>query len=242
MSDFTFNGISASSMGLNIERRPRQYVPRKRLTTHQIPGRSGDLHEWDGSWENFAMLYECWFKSDPVAAQAHKIKTWLSTAPVGARLEDTYDEEIYYRATYIGGANIENIHDRYGRFTVSFDCAPQACLKSGDSALTFESTGYIQNPTDFPAYPLIEFTGSVSGSIQIGSVHMQILFPDEFTEHTIRLDCALREAWELADGQEIPTNTAVVSREFPVLMPGQNSVKITGGIDTVRVYPRWWQL
>lgn len=241
MSDFTFNGISASSMGLVVESRPPQHIPKKHIVRHKISGRSGDLTEWDGSWENFTQSYSCWFKSSPVSVQAHKIKSWLSTAPVGAKLEDTYDDTVYHHATYIGGADIENIHDRFGRFTISFDCTPRAWLKSGDTPVTITDSDFVQNPTDFPAHPLIEFTGHVSGSITVGGKKMTIMFPDD-ADHTVRVDCALGEAWELVDGAEIPTNTVILSRDFPVLMPGRNTISITGGIASVRMWPRWWKL
>lgn len=241
MGNFKFNGVSAADMGLVVERRPRLYVPKKRVKSHQIPGRSGDLHTWDGSWENYTQPYECWFKSAPVADQAHKIKAWLSHAPVGARLEDTYDDDVYHFATYIGGAEIENIHDRFGRFTVSFDCDPRAFLKSGDTALNITGSGLLNNTTDNAAYPLIEVTGSVSGVVTIGSTSLLVRFPGTETQ-TLRVDTYLREAWDITDGGESSMNEWITGQDFPLIVPGTNQVQITGGIDAIRVFPRWWKL
>ena len=44
MSDFIFNGVSAESMGLRIERYPIIRKPRKRITPVTIAGRNGNLH------------------------------------------------------------------------------------------------------------------------------------------------------------------------------------------------------
>ncbi len=241
MGNFIFNGISAADMGLVVERIPSQYSPRKRLTSYAIPGRSGALHQWDGSWENFPVSYACWFKASPVGHQAHKIKQWLHGAPAGARLEDTYDDTVYHLATYAGGAEIENLRDRYGRFTVTFDCDPRAYLKSGDAALNIISSGILNNPTSFDAYPLIEVTGSVSGLVSIGATSLLVRFPGYDTQ-TLRVDTYLREAWDITDGGETSRNEWISGTELPVIAPGSNQIRISGGIESIRIWPRWWTL
>lgn len=241
MGNFIFNGVSAADMGLNVERIPSQYSPRKRIVSYAIPGRSGALHQWDGSWENHTIRYECWFKSNPVRAQAHRIKQWLHTAPAGARLEDTYDDTVYHLATYAGGAEIENIRDRFGRFVVEFDCDPRAFLKSGDAALNITGSGLVNNQTPFDAFPLIEVTGSVAGTVTINDTALLVRFPGYETK-TLRVDTYLREAWDITDGGETSMNEWVTGTEFPTIKPGSNSIAIGGGIDSIRVYPRWWTL
>lgn len=241
MGNFFFNGVSAADMGLNVERIPSQYSPRKRIASYAIPGRSGALHQWDGSWENHPIRYECWFKSSPVRAQAHKIKQWLHTAPAGARLEDTYDDTVYHLATYAGGAEIENIRDRFGRFVVEFDCDPRAFLKSGDIVLNITGSGLINNRGFAESFPLIEVTGSTGGTVTINDTVLLVRFPGYDTK-TLRVDTYLREAWDITDGGETSMNEWVTGTEFPTLRPGTNTVTIGGGIESIRVFPRSWTL
>lgn len=241
MGDFIFNGTSAAEMGLNVERIPSQYSPRKRIVSHAIPGRSGDLHQWDGSWENHPIRYECWFKSNPVQTQAHRIKRWLQTAPAGARLEDTYDGSVYHLATYVGGAEIQNIRDRFGRFIVEFDCDPRAFLKSGDFTVNITGGGLVNNQGFDVSYPLIEVTGRTGGTVTINDTVLLVRFPG-YDTLTLRIDTYLREAWDITDGGETSMNEWITGTEFPVLRPGSNTITIDGGVESVRVWPRSWTL
>lgn len=228
-------------MGLTVELIPDLYIPRKRITAHQIPGRSGDLHQWDGAWENYSVRYQCWFKATPTGAWLRKVAAWLSGAPDGARLSDTYDPDVYRLATYAGGADVANIRNRYGRFIVEFDCDPRKFLKTGDSALNITGSGLLNNQTGNTAYPLIEITGSVSGVVDINGVKLLVRFPGTETQ-TLRVDTYLREAWDITDGGETSMNEWIAGRDFPVIVPGSNTISIDGGIDSIRVYPRWWQV
>lgn len=238
MGNFIFNGVSAADMGLVVERIPRQYSPKKRITTYSIPG-GEDLTHWDGTWENYTQSYACWFKAGSVGLQARKIKQWLHAAPAKSRLEDSYDDAVYHLATYAGGTDIENVHERFGRFVVSFDCYAKAYLKTGEIALNITSSGLINNPTPFESRPLIELTGSVSGLLTIGDRSITVRFPGMETQ-TMRIDCAIQEAWDITDDSEISRNEWLTFTELPVIVPGSNKITITGGIDSVRVRPRWY--
>lgn len=215
-----------------------QYSPQKKMTTYSIPGRSEPLHQWDGSWEPVTVRYQCWFKATPVGAQARKIKRWLHSAPVNARLEDTYDPAVWRKATYIGGADIENCLDRFGRFDVEFQASAEQYLSAYDSALTLTSGGGLNNPTPWVTRPLIAITGSVSGLVQIGTESLLVLFSGYDDARTLYVDCAIQEAWEIVDGVEVSRNSWVSSQEFPTIQPGFNKVSFSGGIESVRVWAR----
>lgn len=257
MSNFVFNGVSAADMGLVVERFPGQYVPRKRMTSIPIPGRSGDLHQWDGSYENFTKRYSCWFKELPltpgVAARASAIVDWLMSAPAASRLEDTHAPDVFHLATYQGGADIESIYNRYGRFTVEFDCAAPAYLIDGETPAELNATGTqgdvvwrgIFNPTSHASYPLIEVTGNVSGVIYVGDAQLLVRFIGYDDERTLYVDCYTREAWEVVDGVEVSRNAWVLA-DYPQLPAGATRIwfEDTGstGIKRVKIYPRWWRL
>ena len=248
LGDFNFNGLRASDFGLVVERHPRQYMPRKRLTTITIPGRSEPLHQWDGSYEPFPQRYECWFKSAPVAGQAHRIKEWLLSAPAGARLEDSYDEDVFHLSTYQGGADIENALDRFGRVTLEFTCAAPAYLKRGEEPVRIPANTetIIHNDTPFPAYPLLAIRGNgkLGCVVTVGKHEIDILWGDSGTDW-LYFDCHLNEAWEIVDGAEHPVNDKISLsiHSFPALEPGDNLVQVRGlGADYVELTPRTWTL
>lgn len=231
-------------MGLTVERYPGLYIPRKAIVTHKIPGRSGNLSQWDGSYEDYTVPYQCWFKSDPTGAQLRKVAAWLAGAPAGPRLEDSYDPDVYRLATYEGGADVENIRNRYGRFDVVFRVDPRKFLKSGDNVPNFTGSGILNNPTKNDAKPLIEIdtNGSLGGVIRINDYSVNLFF-NGLPATTVYIDTDIREAWYLVDGTQVSCNQVIESPNWPRITPGRNDISIAGvGIDAVRIYPRWWQV
>lgn len=250
MSDFTFNGVSAESLGLRIERYPGIPKPRKRMKTYTIPGRNGTLTQWDGSYENVTIRYECWFsartKLDTIPSLSKEIADWLLMAPGAARLEDTYDPAYFRLASFSGAVDIENILNRYGRVTLEFDCAPQMFLKSGERRREAPAFGdlLLNNPTHYAAAPIFEIStnGNLGGVVRVDDYDLNLLF-GKVPPRTIFVDCDLREAWYVENGEVISCNQVVSSPNFPRLDPGIHVVTWSGvGIDSVAVIPRWWCL
>lgn len=248
MGDFCFNGHWASEFGLVVERHPRQYVPEKNLTIYEIPGRVDPLTQWDGSYKPYVQPYECWFKSAPVATQAHRIKEWLLSAPAGARLEDTYDEDVFRTATYRGGAAIENCRDRFGRMTLEFTCAAPSWYKQGQEPVRIEPRVpiVVRNDGHRAAYPLLKLHGNGhAGCVVVVDGHeIDILWGGSGPD-VLFFDCALHEAWEIVDGVEHPVNEKInlSIHSFPALAPGDNLVELRGiGVEYLELIPRTWTL
>lgn len=249
MSDFWFNGVSAEEMGLRIERYPVIHKPRKRLEPVTVAGRNGNLHISDGSYENIVIRYECWWKNAnlnfPTARTAHEVAQWLYSAPVGARLEDTYDSTVFRTATFQGPLDIENILDRYGRVTLEFQCRPEAWLKSAEAALEFtKSGGFLNNPTPFATKPLIRVvtdTIHVGGTVRIGSEQLLIMWQGFAARHEIWVDCEEQEAWEIVDGEEVPVNAWISGADYLQIQPGKNDVTFDN-FESVRIYTRAYAL
>lgn len=228
-------------MGLQIERYPSIPKPRRRMETISVPGRSGDLHIDDGSWENITIRYECWWKNKSAAystaRSAHEIAQWLYSAPVGARLEDTYDAQVFRNATFQGGVDVENILNRYGRMTLEFRCDPRAFLKNWEFGIALTSSGILNNPTPFATKPLVRIVGSIGGLLKIGESYMLLRFPGMGT-HEFWLDCEEMEAWEIVDGEEVPSNAWIDDYQFLTIAPGENRIEFPSSFDSVTVWPR----
>lgn len=246
MSDFLFNGVSAESMGLRIERYPDINKPRKRLTPVTVAGRNGDLHISDGSYESIVIRYECWWKNRnsnfSTSRTAHEIAEWLYNAPVAARLEDTYDSLVFRTATFHGPLDIENILNRYGRVTLEFACMPQAWLKAAESVIPFTRPGgMVNNPTPFATKPLVRIIGSVGGLLRIGDSFMLLRFPG-IESHEFWIDCEEMEAWEVVDGQEVPSNAWIDEYQFLTIAPGLNKIEFPESWESVTVWTRTYTL
>lgn len=254
MGDFTFDGVSARSLGLRIERYPGIPKPRKRITRYSITGRNGDLTQWDGSYDNVAIRYRCWFDADSLAPIGHRtiaerardIADWLGLAPAQARLEDTYDEGIFRLASYAGPLDIENSLNRFGRLDIEFSCAPQSFLVDGERRLDVNPAGalLVSNPTQYAALPLIEVKMNEKGGgvVRIDDYSLNFFFGYTPAD-TVYFDCELIEAWYYQDGIAVSCNEAVSSPNFPKIEPGLHRVSWEGlGIASVAIIPRWWRL
>lgn len=252
MSDFIFNGISAASLGLGIERYPAIPMPRKKITALSIPGRSGELHIDEGGLENVIVRYEVWWKNPKIdnfntSVHARKVTQWLYGAPVGARLEDTYNPGVFRTATFLGGVDIEDIMGRFGRVVLEFSCSPQKWLKGfHEAGVTYtynglDIAGLLTNPTAYPTKPLIQIIGSIGGRLSIGDSGMTLRFPG-LDKHEFWIDCEEMECWEVVDGQEVSSNAWIDSLDFIQIMPGVNEVKFPNSFESVTIWTRAYDL
>ncbi len=237
-NSFTFNGISSLDMGLYVEKIPTRRVAEKDLETYRVPGRSEPLHIWQGSWAPYPVKYRCWFQGNPPEKQLHKIAEWLHSAPVKARLEDTYNTRVFHWATYKGGAEVSILMREVGKFEVEFEVGAQAFLKESDIAWTFtNSGGIVNNQSTFTSKPLVKIIGDVGGLLQIGESSILLRWPGT-DMHEYWLDCEEMEAWEIVDGQRVASNAIVDAYNYLQIAPGPNKIEFPGTWESVTVWTR----
>lgn len=233
---FCFNGRRASEFGLVVEKLPAINAPARKRSAVSIPGRNGDLHYDENAFHNYNQPYECWFRGTvPTPEQAHIISSWLLSTAAGSRLEDGYDPKYYRMATFSGPMDIENILNRFGRCTITFECAPQSFLKSGDIPMTFSAAAVVYNPTAFPAQPRITIHGSGAGTLTVGERIVEIR---SIPDGSLVLDCETMDAYWEGNNR----NSCIYAPEFPELVPGNNAISWTGGINSIEIIPRWWTI
>lgn len=236
---FKFGDHTSLDFDMHIEKVPAIKGATRRRTTVSVAGRNGDLHYDEDTFSNYKQPYECYFHGDlPTTEQAHAIKAWLHCSGEYLRLEDTYDPKYFRMATFIGPLDVNNHLNKYGRCTVYFDCAPQFFLKSGEFPVVISRAGVIDNPTSQKALPLITVYGTGVGSVTIGSVTVEI----KAIDGELILDCDTEDAYKWIDGDLSNENENIKAPDFPKLLPGENAVSFTGGITSVEITPRWWEL
>lgn len=238
---FTFGAQSAADFNMRVEKYPAIKGAVRRYKTVTVPGRNGNLHIDEGVYEPYTQPYECYFHDESKLSPevAHAIKAWLLGDGGLQRLTDAYDSTHYHMAFFSGPLDVENRLNKYGKCVVNFEFQPQAYLLSGDEAITFSEAGTITNPTPFEAEPIIHVYGTGSGSVSVNGVTIQIL---EITD-VLTLDCEMQNAYrQVADGATENKNGVISAPTFPTLAPGENGVQFTGGITSVEIVPRWWEL
>lgn len=237
---FVFAGKASSDFGLYVERYPQQGAPSRKVTTVSVPGRNGDLHFCDGSFENYEQVYKCYFRGcSAMPVHAHAVKEWLMGTTRYQRLEDAYDPDHFRLAVYNGPMDIENHLNRYGRCKVKFDCKPQSYLKSGEIPVAFTSANELHNSTAFPAKPLITVYGTGAGTLTIGATTVEI----KAMEDVLILDSETENAYrQVGNGAPENKNRDIYAPVFPELLSGSNAVSWTGDITKIEIIPRWWTL
>ena len=225
---------------LRVEQYPQIPTPVRRTETYTIPGRSGVLHSTEEAFDPIEKSYSCYFHADKnVSATAMAIKAWLLADDGPQRLIDPYDLEHWFRATVAGGIQFENWMGNYSRFVVTFSCDPRAFRRDGEEPRPLRTSGgAFYNPCAYACQPLIYVYGSGNGSLTIGDRVVTITNMDT----DLILDCEDMNAYRLISGVEVSRNDRISAPEFPVLRPGNNPVKWTGGITGVDIVPRWFDL
>ena len=146
----TWNGVSSDTIGVIVERIPNRYVPTRRFSPQQVAGRNGNILLVDKAFPNVEQEYEVYLSAEaqglPTVARA--CAEWLMGPDGYCRLEDSYDTTVYREAFLMGGFDIENILNKFGRCTITFSCKPQKYLLTGDT------------PISIPAGSTTTYTGS----------------------------------------------------------------------------------
>lgn len=240
VNGFWFAGHHSSEFNLYVEKMPKRKTPCRKRTVISIPGRSGNLHYAEDAFENYEQPYECYFHGPkPMPGVAHEIKDWLHGDGSYRELSDSYDQEFFTRATFVGPMDIENTLNKYGRCTVVFDCAPQNYLHSGQFPVSVQNGGSLLNPFLRTATPIITVHGTGTGMLNVGNYLVEIKKLEEY----IILDCELQDAYiQQGNGTLENMNSCIYAPQFPVLVPGKNMISWTGGISSVEIIPRWWTL
>lgn len=146
----TWNGVSSDTIGVIVERIPNRYVPTRRFSPQQVAGRNGNILLVDKAFPNVEQEYEVYLSAEAqgLPSVARACAEWLMGPDGYCRLEDSYDTTVYREAFLMGGYDLENILNKFGRCTITFSCKPQKYLLAGDT------------PIEIPAGATTTYTGS----------------------------------------------------------------------------------
>lgn len=233
---FWLDGTRCDSVGIVLQGPLTFSAPTPRRESLIVPGRSGDLHIYDGSFENITGEARCYaLHPGRVHEALNAIARWTMLEPGYHRLEVS-EEPDYYRMAAVTSGPATDIRMRtLAPFSISFDCQPQKFYISGQRTLTFTSPGgAIHNP-GLKSLPKLVVYSSGAGAINIGSVPVTIngAFPSGLT-----LDCETQDAYSAGSNQ----NAAISAPEFPSLPHGLSTVGWSGGVTKIEIVPRWWTL
>lgn len=161
MGNLKFNGKSTEELGLVIQTPPSYTFPEKDMSSIHVPGRSGDLYIDNKCYKNVDRVYSIAKQFRPgtkLYSNAGDILAWLTSANGKyARLEDSYDSEVYRLATFNMQGSFVNYFDKATSIDITFNCKPQRFLKTGENVIkNLGSDIKIENLTGYYSLPSIE--------------------------------------------------------------------------------------
>lgn len=237
MGIIIYNDQSSEDFRIRVEHPPGYDIAERDYESVHVPGRNGDILIDKGSYKNTVRTYDISFGDEEkyFSQMANKVIQWLCSTFTYARLEDSYEPEIYRSAVYLNSLTIENVLNHGGRATIEFNCKPQRFLKMGEKTVTYTSQGYLKNPTAFESRPIVTVYGSGSGRINIGGYVVGISAIDQY----VTINSEIQDCYKNTINKN---NTVSLDRDFPRLSPGSNNISFSGGVTKVEVIPRWWML
>jgi phage-related protein len=196
--DLWFDGQSGHDIGIRMQGGLALSCPVPRVQTFQIPGRNGDLHISDGTFENRVASADCYvYKKDQVERAFRAIYAWAFGSGEYRRLVSDEDPEHYLMARVANGADVAAKVKAMAPFSLQFDCMPQRFLTSGDAPIVL--TGMDEEQIEVGDFDLM-----VLGAVPSGEVLTIADYKSLFTlGQTVRLKVTHADGSESAWTDEV---------------------------------------
>lgn len=233
----TIDGVSTADYDILITGSNTFETAEPVVKNIQIPGRSGDLIVDENRFKNFDLKYDLAFGSN-FQSRFQNFAALLMSERGYRRLRDSFRPDVYRIGRIKKAVAVQKAYFRQGVGTmqVVFDCKPQLWLNSGVTAIEFEESGTVANPTQFYAKPLVRVYGA--GQIGVNETYMEI---EANSYPYIDIDCDTMNAYYGATNCN-QLISLLNGTEFPTLKPGNNYVDLWEGITKLEITPRWWTI
>ena len=228
MNYFSYNNQSSANFGLIVADKDIYSSPAYDQQFVSVPGRNGDVVIDNGRYNNVDVSYTCYCKD--LSANMKAIKHWLCQ-PGYFKLSDTYDPLYFRYAAFASKLKVDELLQNVGKAELVFNCKPFRYNSLGLIKRTFTSSGTINNPEAFSSLPYIKITGSGAVTLNIGSKAYSFTSVPTYLE----IDSELMSCYK---GSTL-YNNRIGFTEFPVLLPGNNSISWTGAVTKVEIIPNW---
>ena len=222
IKDFTFNGRTASSFGVQLADNTEWWATPERDMEHiSVPGRSGDLLIDNGRFNNMEINFEVNRVTDGWALS--ELINWLALNPGYQRLSVSDDPDHYRLASFEGmTVPVFTQLKKGARITIPFNCQPQRFLVAdengitksyGQAAYTFTNYGDDANPVirinkgnSYSQYDYVKIMDTAYPSdalyILLGDADTQAVF--DTWEYAIIDTSAMSTYIHLTTGENVP--------------------------------------
>jgi predicted phage tail component-like protein len=232
MLSFTFGGKdSFQDFGIYVASRPHIPSPERRVTYIDVPGMDSRLRRDESTYGDITLSVECSFLGDPVP-KISAVKGWL----LGSGEADLTFSHIpgrKYRSQVVNSIDFEIVLKITSHFVIVFNCQPFQ-YATENTPITVSENMTFTNPGTIASLPNIKVIGSGSGSLTVNG--QSVSFSD--IDGTVTLDSTVQETYQ-DTGTELVSKNSTKSGDYPVLLPGENTISFSGGITSLEIAPNW---
>ena len=236
-----WNNQSSEDLNVIVEKSPEYAVPERKTEVINVPGRNGDIIISQDAYENVTQEYDIAVigETSELPRAARAVMEWLMS-PIGyARLEDSFNPDVYRMAYFKASKSFVNGLNTVGRVKIQFICKPQRFLRIGERSVIASNGFVLSNPSIYAAKPLIYIKGTGEAVLTVGDSVISI--SDFGTGGEIDIDCESQNAFYGAVNMN--SKITLTSGSFPELKAGDTQISWTGsGVTEVKIIPRWWIL
>lgn len=231
-----YGGEASSDFGMVIAEAPTFERSTRKQEVFNIPGRNGSVIIQQDAWNDVTRSYKVWLTKtgeEDLVTSVDALLGWLNSKRGYQRLEDNFEPNVFRLAYYSGGSNFENHLTQYGNGTLTFTCRAERFYKDAEHPIEVTNGDKLNNPTRYTSKPLIHIEGTGAVTIAFGGATMSATLTDY-----INIDSETMNAYRLP-AENMNNN---ISGTFPTLLPGINTIGITGTVTKVEITPRYFTI
>lgn len=205
MNHLIYNGTDLTEYGLYVSGDKTFDAPQKNYTQVTIPGRSGDLYVFDGTYMNVELQYKSIIIED-FSNNMAEIRNILLSPTDYVTIEDDYHPDEFRLGVYLGPLTITPLRLSAGSTILTFNCRPERWLKSGAYYRDFDSFDFtISNPTpniSKPLFKILPKDSDVRFDINNSLYQRSITILIAPRDYTVYLDCEFMDLYSITPGRQ----------------------------------------
>ena len=210
-----------------------------------IPGRSGVIKKWDGSYESRTITAECYLLRHTVERDINAVNSWLVSEPGYFRFEDTADFKHFMYAQALSGVDRQLRASLMIAFELVFEADPRRFLKSGERGMLIWDPAQsiynyrIINPTLYASSPLLKMTVESKKKYEFEFENGKITVHSGEYSGVLFYDSENDRAYN----ETVDMNEFVVSEGDIRLPGGESTIGVSAnGNGRLEILPRWWEI
>lgn len=237
---FILDGVNSESLNLFIQRTPLIETPSRRVELRNAFGMHGGVPYDEKAYNNTEMQLLMFIDGNDKVKDREKVDNLLRNTGVFKELIPYFDDGKIYYVMNMQSTRYES-PSWYGdkqALEVIYTVKPYKYLR-GVSNETFTSSTTLTNPSVDVAQPIITIEGTGDVTLTVNETKYLI----QNVVDSVTVDSERYYTYKkLSSGFLENQNSKYRQKNYPILIPGKNSISVSGEVSKVTVEPRWRSL